>query len=255
MKILVIADVHGNVEALNSIITAGLGYEELFHIGDLVDYGPDPLDCIAKLKDCIHVRGNHDEAIVYDALPHPSLCGPYKDFARDTVSLSRTLLGAKEIEWLSSLPFTNKFKKDGKVFYLVHGTPRSPLYEYFNPDTADAEIWKIIGMMEADFVIMGHTHKPFIKKLRNKTVFNPGSVGQPRDGDWRASYALVDTTDSNVYLLKSTYNVELVCRRLKKRGFPSYLQYVLRTGKMPRIDKHGNVLKGTLVMDSLKIGS
>ena len=255
MKILVLADVHGNVEALNSIIAARLGYEELFHIGDLVDYGPDPLDCIAKLKDCIHVRGNHDEAIVYNTLPHPSLYGPYKDFARETVSISRGLLGAKGIEWLSSLPFTNEFRKNGKVFYLVHGTPRSPLYEYFNPDTADAEIWKTIEMMAADFVIMGHTHRPFVKKLRNKTVFNPGSVGQPRDGDWRASFALVDTAEGSVSLLKSTYNVELVCGRLKKRGFPSYLQYVLRTGEMPRIDKHGNVLQGTLVMDSLKIGS
>jgi len=254
MKILVIADAHGNFEALQTVLASGADYDEIFHVGDTVGYGPEPLECISTLKDCLHVRGNHDEAVAYNSVSHPSVSGHYKEFSLKTVAAVRALVTEREFEWLKSLPLTHQCERAGKSFFLVHGTPRSPLYEYFNPQTADSEVWSILQRLEADFVIMGHTHKPFIRELGRKTILNPGSLGQPRDGDWRTGFAVVDTENSHVEFRRLEYDVEPVCRKLEERGFPSYLQYALRVGYTPKVDNDGNVLEGSLSYDGLKVG-
>ncbi|GIX03220.1 MAG: phosphodiesterase [Planctomycetaceae bacterium] len=227
MKILLISDLHANSVALSAI-------EEEFDVclclGDLVEYGVDPLPCIEWVRKRAHVavRGNHDHSTVQRV--QTSSRNECRRLAAATRELHARMLHSMHWKFLARLPVTRMVQIEGKTFYLVHATPRDPMDEYLGPDAAAWE--QRLADIEADYVCVGHTHVPYVLSLPRCTVINPGSVGQPRDGDPRASYAVIE--NGQVTLKRVAYDVEAAVHQLQRSGLSDDLveiaSTILRTG-------------------------
>jgi predicted phosphodiesterase len=142
------------------------------------------------------------------------------------------MLGAEERTYLARLPITLHLKLDGYDYYLVHGTPRDPLDEFLLDDAAQWE--RRLQGTEAHFVCVGHTHKQFAMHLNGCQLINPGSVGQPRDGDPRAAYAVIE--NGRVELKRAEYDVDRTVAAIDSTPIPPEAKqlaaHVLRTGGM-----------------------
>ena len=227
MKILVLADVHANWFALDAIRES---FDACLFLGDLVEYGVDPIPCIDWMRThaTCAIRGNHDHSVA-QRVPPPIGKG-FRKLAGATRLLHWEILRPSHLKYLSQLPVTQNLMLDGLRFHLVHATPRDPMDEYL---AADAEVWRgRLENVEADFVCVGHTHIPFHLDLGRCQVLNPGSVGQPRDGDPRAAYAIIE--DGRVELKRVEYDVEAAVAQLHRSGMdPELIELasrVLRTG-------------------------
>src|SRR5690349_19994838 len=127
------------------------------------------------------MRGNHDHAVAQRVTPREG--GGFRRLAAATGPLHWEQIDAYRNEFLSRLPLTLSLTMDGKRFFLVHGIPRDPLDEYL---PVEAEAWRArLARIEADFICVGHTHVPMDLEVDGRRIINPGSVGQPRDGDAR----------------------------------------------------------------------
>ena len=227
MKILVLADVHANWLALDAIREP---FDACLFLGDLVEYGVDPIPCIdwVRTHATCAIRGNHDHSLA-QRVPPPVGTG-FRRLAGATRQLHWNILRPSHLKYLSQLPVTQDLMLDGLRFHLVHATPRDPMDEYL---TADAEAWqKRLENIEADFVCVGHTHIPYHLRLNKCQLLNPGSVGQPRDGDPRAAYAMIE--NGRVELRRVEYDVEAAVEQLQQSGLEPELvelaSLVLRTG-------------------------
>jgi len=216
MKILILSDIHANWYALEAILTKET-YDSLIFLGDAVDFGPNPRKCIRFLMnsykgDFWGVRGDHDHAMAYGIG-----CGcstELNTLSTVTRDWGESLLASEEVGFLRRLPLDNKFTINGLSFYLVHDPLRQKAYRETNSD-------KVLDLEfedEFDFVLVGHSHKPFIKRLRSTTVLNPGSVGQPMDFNPRASYAVIENGEATIKRIK--YDIERTVRDLEKSPLP-----------------------------------
>ncbi len=216
MKLLVISDIHGNWPALQAIPKEA---DAVVCLGDIVSYGPFPKECLAWVQ--AHatyvVRGNHDTALAYD---QESGAAPAKaELARLTLARHRMVVGPQEMEWLRRLPTSLQFSFDGYAFYATHASPEDPLFDYrLTPALPDGELKKAVEKVRADLVLLGHTHLPMSRGAWTKVVLNPGSVGQPLDGDPRASYAVIQ--DGVAELRRVAYDVEKTIAGLRAMGLP-----------------------------------
>jgi putative phosphoesterase len=229
MRILVMADVHANWPALRAV--AAQPHDVCLCLGDLVDYGLEPSPCIAWARDKAHfsVRGNHDHGVAQDV--RVSGRTGFKYLTGVTRVLTRERLQGDELRFLSRLPMTRLLTLEGTRYFMAHATPRDPLDEYAPPDV---EFWKRrLQNVEAEVVCVGHTHLPYVLEVGDKLVINPGSVGQPRDGDPRASFAVIE--DYKVELLRVEYPVEETVATIQASTLPQTAKEVLaevfRTGK------------------------
>ncbi|AKB83224.1 hypothetical protein MSBR3_2646 [Methanosarcina barkeri 3] len=218
MRILLIADIHANYEALETVLK--VSHDRVICLGDIVDYGPDPDKCVdlMRMKGIPVIRGNHDNAVAFKV---DCQCGyKYKHLSIATREYTWKILNRPEIEYLQKLPLVIKEEIDGKSLYLTHASPRS-MFEYIKPETQDDEIQNMINEaaepVETGFLIVGHSHIPMNRKLGNLTIINPGSVGQPRNGDPRASCAVFDTENGEVEYLRLDYDINSVCAKIKER--------------------------------------
>ena len=188
MRILLIADVHANWPALQA--AAAEPHDVCLFLGDLVDYALEPAPCVAWVRDNARyaVRGNHDHGAAQNVIVNGRT--GYKYLTGVTRPLTRERLQEPDLRFLSRLPATCVTTLDNTRFLLVHATPRDPLDEYAPPDV---EFWsRRLRNVDADVVCVGHTHLPYVLEVGDKLVINPGSVGLPRDGDPRASYAVIE---------------------------------------------------------------
>lgn len=210
MRILLIADIHSNWPALRAIQEP---FDACLFVGDLVDYGPDPVPCIDWVRQNVHtsVRGNHDHAVAQRILPKGNT--GFRKLAVATRPLHWNLIDPARNKFLARLPITARVQIDGYRFQLLHATPRDPMDEYLGPDPAAWEA-RVQGI-EADFLCVGHTHVPYEIQVGDLRVVNPGSVGQSRDGDPRASYAIIE--DGQVQFKKVAYDIDETLRLLKKQ--------------------------------------
>ena len=230
MRILVVSDIHANEEALRAVWRAEEP-DAVLCVGDLVDYGPDPAPCVAwaRTHAVAAVRGNHDDALGRGIRCR---CAPaVQELSDETQDLARRDLGGSEVAWLRQLPLQADVTLGGVRFHLVHATPADPLFTYLPPEKT--ELWtQAVEQVDADVVLVGHTHLPMVLRVGTRLVVNPGSVGQPRDGDPRAAYAVVE--DGVPRLGRSEYDVESTVRRLAARrlapGIVQGLGRILRTG-------------------------
>jgi putative phosphoesterase len=202
MKLLILSDVHGNLPALEAILQAEPTFDNVAFAGDIVDYGPCPLECLVWLTqnaDFI-VRGNHDNALAFD---QDCRCmGSFREFSLATRAWHATLLSERDREILGSPPTLDLFEWDRNHFRMAHATPHGDLFEYLSMDQWEEHVQGL----DADFVILGHTHIQGKRSFGNLTVVNPGSVGLARDRKGEACYAVYD--DGEVTLKRIPYDVQ-----------------------------------------------
>jgi len=218
MKILAISDIHANWPALEAVIAAE-SFDRLLVGGDLVSYGPHPRQVVdfVRRHATVAVRGNHDEALAHDV---DCRCAPSsKPLAEATRAVHRTLLSRGAVEYLGALPLTATLEEAGHGFFCVHASPLEHLYRYtLMPEAPDDHLRHEIASVHEEYVLLGHTHFPMARRIGAQTVINPGSVGQPRDGDPRASYAVIE--DGIVTLKRTAYDTDRTIADLRALGLP-----------------------------------
>lgn len=231
MNILVISDIHANLTALDAVLAEARDYEAVWCLGDLVGYGPDPNECIEivrGLPNLLCLMGNHDAAVLemIDS-------NAFNPEARAVVSWTKSVLKPENHDFLAS----KTAKTETDFVTLAHASPRYPIWEYLlDTYTARANF----EHFATDICLVGHTHVPVIYHLHNsnanatahipvpnsrvelpaRVIVNPGSVGQPRDRDPRAAYALFDTTTRIWDYRRVPYEVAAVQSRMQKYDLP-----------------------------------
>lgn len=234
-RVLLLADIHSNWPALQAINEP---FDLCICLGDLVDYGLEPAPCIEWVRqNCKYtVRGNHDHGAAQNVTINGM--GGFKYLTGVTRPFTRQLLSEPDRRFLMEMPLTRTATIDELRYFMVHATPRDPMDEYA---PADAEFWaRRLEQVEADIVCVGHTHMPFVLEVGTKLVVNPGSVGLPRDGNPRASYAIIE--GRKVELKRIDYPVEATINVIQASGLPEpakdLLIEVYRSGeaKNQRID-------------------
>ncbi|MBI5624251.1 MAG: metallophosphoesterase family protein [Elusimicrobia bacterium] len=251
----VFGDVHGNLEALTEVLGFfdKAGVEGYIFCGDLVGYGPDPEACVQLIrglrKSIMPVCGNHDQAAL--GVIDPNWFNPY---ARQAVLWSRKMISEESRTFLSRLGA----RLDGRLFTIAHGSPRRPAEEYmltaatFKENMPKVPVWPLF---------VGHSHMPLYMRIRTEhgaregdveldtiddrkvvtgerkpfgvvpIVFNPGSVGQPRDQDWRACCGLYDSDALTFRIVRLEYNIALAQQKIRDAGLPEFLALRLAFGQ------------------------
>lgn len=188
-------------------------------VGDLVDYGTDPAPCI----DWVHrhakavVRGNHDHAVAQRVIGRGE--SGFRRLAAAVRPQHWNVLSPQQLKYLGRLPVMQHVQLGDIRFLLVHATPRDPLDEYLG---ADPEQWQQrLEGTHAGIVCVGHSHAPFHLQLNGVQVLNPGSVGQPRDGDPRASYAVIE--DGVVSLRRVEFDIDAAIEQVRSTGLPDWV--------------------------------
>lgn len=210
MRVLVFSDIHSNLEALNKVLSLEK-FDKAVFLGDIVDYGPNPaeaLDIVMKEADFI-VQGNHDYAA---GTGEDCNCAPAMHdlsvLTRNEITMK--LLGENDLKKLAALNRKEEFEIDGRKFFTVHASPNNPLFGYMFSTEAEMA-WKKPEMKDYDFVMVGHTHFPMF--YRGK-IINPGSSGQPRDGDWKPMYAVLDTQTGDLTFKRFSYDNDKMLKKL-----------------------------------------
>ena len=239
MRILIISDIHANLNAFQAVLEhARNKWDIIWFLGDLVGYGPNPNECVQELQKHKHIAlsGNHDQAVLGKL--------DIKSFNREAkfaITWTQEAITDDTHSYLQSLP-SKCVEGD---FTLAHASPRYPVWEYIlDPMTASENF----NWFETDFCLVGHTHVPVMFEERlngyrkitvrppnytnerdafplgpERLIINPGSVGQPRDSDPRAAYALLDTEAMTWSYQRVAYPVRDVQERMEKCGMPKRL--------------------------------
>lgn len=221
MKLLVLGDIHSNHTALKQVLEDAGSWDMALCLGDIVGYGPDPGECISevKMRGFRCVAGNHDAAVASGET------WGFNPYAAAAVQINRRLLGMDAVRWLGGLPSHLSLEVEGVRIALYHGSPRDPLNEYVFPHEAYVLAERLLGMAEADILLLGHTHIPYLIRVDGRYLVNPGSVGQPRDGDPRASYMLLEVEGGEVSIhhRRVEYDIDEVAGRMRRLGLPEFL--------------------------------
>ena len=243
MRVLVLSDIHGNVDALAAVEAEVLrgqnDFDQVWVLGDLVDYGGAPSEVIAWVRahaDVV-VRGNHDHAVGTgeDCRSAPL----YHDLAVATRQYFRSRLTPTELAYLAELPLQVVLTvAPGHQAVLVHASPEDQLFGYVPTDAPDAR-WRqaLKPAGAASFVFVGHTHDQFMRTIDQATLINPGSVGLPKDGDPRAEYAIFD--DGRVELRRVAYDTTRAASRIAVLPLTADQRYrlveLVRHAKLPEM--------------------
>ncbi len=231
MRILIISDIHANLTALESVLEDAGDFDAAWCLGDLVGYGPDPNECIARVRQLPELKcvlGNHDAA----ALEQIDSAA-FNPEARQAIQWTRDALTESSLIFLQQLPE----RIDLDHVTLVHGSPRQPVWEYLL-DTFNAT--RCFEYFTTPYCLVGHTHLPIIYFLQSehrlaqvyipsantrlalneRMIINPGSVGQPRDRDPRAAYAIYDSEEGIWECHRVAYDIAAVQNRMRAQGLP-----------------------------------
>jgi len=222
MKILIISDIHANWYALEAILDKET-YDALIFLGDVVDFGPSPRNCVKFLMDSSKtrfwgVRGDHDHAMAYGI---NSKCpGELNSLSDITREWGEGFLSSEEVGFLRRLPVDNQFSIDSLNFELVHGSDLDTGSLGESGSSSDTE-YNDFDKQERNYILIGHSHKPYIRMLGNTTILNPGSSGQPRDFNPRASYAVIE--NGAPYIKRVSYDIERTVNDLERSALPKQL--------------------------------
>ncbi len=254
MKVAVISDVHSNLEALEAVLAAIGSVDAIWQLGDVVGYGPDPNGVARRLREAgaIGVRGNHDAAVLGDVST-----AEFNMAAREAVEWTQERIGPAAREYLAALPLRLVPTLPAPPlpapplpvaapFTLVHGSPRDPIWEYLT------DTWQVrenLSDLSSRHCLVGHSHMPLVFRERHghvkggvaragklelgegRAFLNPGSVGQPRDGDPRASYLVLDTDADVVVWQRVEYEVAATQAAMMRAGLPVSLARRLSIGR------------------------
>jgi protein phosphatase len=231
MKILIISDLHGNAEALSVLPQ---DYDQLWVLGDLVNYGPNPREVIdfVRRRATLVVSGNHDHAIAFDADPRCSR--PYRAMAAEMAQFTQSVITEEEKPYLRQLPLCITSKINGSDCYLCHATPTDPLFAYCPPESVGWE--KEIHSVSPGYLLVGHTHLQFQREIDGRTILNPGSVGQPKTGAPQACFAVC--SGAKVEFDAVPYPYEQTIEKIRglglTRGTEEGLVATLKSGSPPQ---------------------
>lgn len=245
MRVLVISDIHANLAALEAVLEEAGDFDMLWCLGDLVGYGPDPNECVSlvrSLPNTVCILGNHDAAILGHIATES-----FNPEARKALDWTRDILTEASMQFLQSLPelkeSTNIIEEEHAGATLVHGSPRQPVWEYLL-DTYNAT--SNFDFFRTPYCFVGHTHIPVIYQLvdgrgsailvipeanskivmKPRSILNPGSVGQPRDRDPRAAFAIYHVGEEVWEYRRVHYDVKSAQQRMKDIGLPE--RHILR---------------------------
>ena len=243
MRAVIVSDVHSNIEAFRSVLNDAEKrgpVDQLWSLGDLVGYGPDPVECIELLRqhDAVSVAGNHDLA----SAGKLSL-EAFNVYAAAASEWNTKQLTDEHLTYLKGLPL----RLETEDHTVVHGSPRDPVWEYV---VTAASAKASFLHFDTSRCLVGHSHIPFICRPQedgaaffdfpldtpvvlgsDRLIINPGSVGQPRDGDPRASYAIYDSDEGAVVHHRAEYDIPTTQEKMGERGLPTYLAERLANGR------------------------
>lgn len=215
MTIAFISDIHGNFEALSAVLAKidELEITQIVCAGDVVGYYCQVNECCDELRErgIASVMGNHDWYMA------GGWCKRSKS-VNDCLDYQRKVIKAENLAWISALPL----QLDVAGVRMVHGGWTDPIDEYLEPSE------EYFGHLEGKFFLSGHSHVQAVHRYKNQTYCNPGSVGQPRDGDPRAAFAVFDGQDFD--LIRVEYDVQKVSDLMDAAGFNEYYYGGLKTG-------------------------
>jgi len=236
MRVLVISDIHANLVALETVLAHAAGaYEAVWCLGDLVGYGPSPNECVARVRalpQLICLVGNHDKAVLGEID-----INVFNGDARAAISWSQSVATRASLEYLQALP-AQRVCGD---YTLVHGSPRQPVWEYILDRFVAHDNFPFL---DTPYCLVGHTHMPVIYHLAGpngdvreeppdyagprrlagqRLIINPGSVGQPRDNNPAAAYALLDTDTDTWEYQRVAYDIFATQSRMRAARLPERL--------------------------------
>ncbi len=242
MRVAMVSDVHANLPALEAVLAEvdAAGVDELWCLGDIVGYGPDPGPCIEIIRDrcAVSLSGNHDLGAI-GAVP----IDDFNPYAAEANLWTGSVLSEADRAWLGSLP-ARTARRD---VTLAHGSPREPVWEYVLSEPVALASFECF---ETQWCLVGHSHVPMVivepgvdaaltvlpgsggpVEPPGRAIINPGSVGQPRDGDPRAAYAILDLRGKTATFHRAAYDIAEVQARMRKAGLPHYLIDRLERGR------------------------
>ncbi len=224
MLIGLIADVHSNVVALGAVLSEleDTGSERILHAGDIVGYNPYPNETIELFKrnNIISIAGNHDRALVTGDT------SGFNPYAKAALEWTRKVVFLDNSDYLKGLKNIETITIDEKRIVLVHGSPYD-INEYVYPEDVSPGL---LSSANADILVLGHTHIQFKTEYPEGIIVNPGSVGQPRDGNPGAAFAVLDTESGKIELKRISYDIEKVIEDMLAAHLPEKLALRLRTG-------------------------
>jgi diadenosine tetraphosphatase ApaH/serine/threonine PP2A family protein phosphatase len=249
MRALVVSDVHGNIQALQAVLAAAGSFDELWNLGDIVGYGANPNEVIDTVRPLarINVRGNHDRVC----------CGltsavGFNPVAAEAAAWTQRHLTPENLQWLREMP-QGPIRATERAL-CAHGSPLNE--DHYIISMRDA--WSPLQRMSTEITFFGHTHvqgafsqqapewqeiRPLYKSpnepeqfsidvpVGSRHLINPGSVGQPRDGDWRAAFAIYDTAAERVTFHRIPYDVAAAQQAIRDAHLPERLASRLSTGR------------------------
>ena len=233
MRIAIFSDIHGNLQALNATLAdiAAQKPDTIYCLGDLVGYGAAPNEVTERIRreGFPTVMGNYDDGVGFER----DECGcAYREEAE-------RLLGDRSLAWtraqttsenkayLRTLEKEIRFAADGKRILLVHGSPRK-MNEYLFEDRAISSFQRLAASSNADIIVFGHTHKPYVKEVDGVLFVNDGSVGKPKDGDWRACYVILENGTPTFRRVK--YDVKAAAAAIRATDLPHEFAEDIETG-------------------------
>ena len=238
LRLLVVSDIHSNHAALQAVLDDTTSWDRCICAGDTVGYGPDPNECIGALRDnrFRSIMGNHDHEVIKgntSPLERTPANFRFNPRAASAIEINRGLLTPHARAYLQGLPNSLRLKIGNVNIAAYHGSPRAPLSEYVMPEEAEMRAAQLIAESDCNLLVLGHTHKPYTIEHGDSLLLNPGSVGQPRDGDPRACYATVEIAEGriNPRIHRVKYSIERTQEKMKRLGLPESLSSRLRLGR------------------------
>ncbi|MEM7783222.1 MAG: metallophosphoesterase family protein [Planctomycetota bacterium] len=235
MKRAIISDIHGNFEALTAVLgrIGDLKVDEIICLGDIIGYGPDPILCLdTVIENCqLTILGNHDQAALFDPegfnpVAMKAIFWTREQLENDTFNLEKA---DRRWDFLGELPR----RHDEGEYLFVHGSPRDPTNEYVFPETVyERDILDLLMSRIEKNCFQGHTHIPgvftasgsfttpeerdhFFRLGDDKRMINVGSVGQPRDGNPRACFVVLDTEEDALQYYRVEYDVQKTREKIR----------------------------------------
>ena len=251
MQIALISDIHANLQALDAVladIDRRADVDAMYHAGDLVGYSSNPNEVVARLRErgIAGIAGNYDSTVATD-YKH---CGcksetpRQEELAHISYEYTRRTVTPDTKRYLGSLPFSLDIRPrgghaPGPRLVIVHGTPTlNTLYwTEDRPDDFCLKMAAMIGLRAGDVIAFGHTHKPWHRPVEGIHFINTGSVGRPKDGDWRAGYVrlALGEGEPRVEFVRVPYDVDATANGLLNAGLPAEFAEFLRTGGKPTV--------------------
>ncbi len=215
MKLLILSDIHANYPALEAVINVEKKYNKIIFLGDVVDYGPHPKECIEFVKNNVDyaICGNHDYALAFNK--DCNSMNSFREYSVETRKWHKNILSQDDIKFLQSLPIEANINIAEKYFFLTHATPFGGISKYLT----ESELEEEIRLLPHKYVLLGHTYRQYSKYIYGTFICNPGSVSLSRESN-KACYAVLE---NDKFILKHIdYDVQLTINDLMKSPIPQH---------------------------------